>query len=100
MKSVFILSLRLADATLSLNSNIGGYLFPSTLIVNSDSYLEFYSLTSSSYSTFSAGDCFEIELDQVEAYETMSSGYYEPFSYTDLEDCTFTPAAECTRVSA
>ena len=99
MKSVFIFSLRLADATLSLNSNIGGFLFPSSLTVNSDSYLEFYSLTSSSYTTFSAGDCFEIELDQVEAYEQMSAGFYEPFPYTDLEDCSFTPAAECSRVS-
>ena len=101
MKTIFIFALlsNLASSILSLNSVIGGTLQPSIYTVNSDSILEIYSLTSSIYSTFNAGDCFQIELDLVDQYEDISPGFYEPFPYITLEDCSFSPAAECSRVS-
>lgn len=92
-----------ASAKLTFNRARSQKFYPEPSTVNAESILEIESLTSSKYDKYSAGDCFHIEFDTIDAYEEYEEDYgvatYEPFPDDDLTECNFNAAASCSRVS-
>ena len=72
---------------------------PTPSVVNSASTITIESLLLDTGEQFVAGDCFQMEFDNIDSYDAKKPGHYKVIPDDTISVCSLTPAATCEKLS-
>lgn len=85
-------------AALLLN-NGSPVLEPTPSLVNSAATIAIESLMLDTGELFVAGDCFQMEFDNIDSYDAKKPGHYKVIPDSTIAVCSLAPAATCEKLS-